>query len=562
MNDKKYFLYIWKLLKPYRKQIILITVLMLISSIANMCVPLLQRQIIDVGIMGRDLGILSGLVLATIIVYLMILLLRYIQNRIQIEINTDFEKQMQIKSMQHLLCIRKDILDKEGILKLSKNADYYVEIISRITGSSILQILIEVFKLIGIIVAFILINWKIALFSFSFLPIKFLVTAFIGKYIQKNTNRNIEEHQKLHKWEEDVFNTIPEIKLWNLNHKKCDQYGDILSNILKIVKKSELLIAKDSHIGDGLAQILFNLLYLLSGIMIWNDTLTIGGLLVISSYFTYVLEPVSLFSSIGLIFSDIKPAIDKYEEYMSYPEDENISSEIELSLENNEYQIKITNLSFKYDENLVLKNIDLYFEYGKKYALIGENGAGKTTLIDLILRFLSYNEGLIELNNKPIYLYKIDNYREIFAVVTQQCNLFDASIKENITAFGRYSLNEKIIENPLFSFIKALPDGLNTNVGSKSSMLSGGEKQKIALARALIKKPKILILDEPTSNYDIESRKCFYNLLDEIKCTSIIISHDEEILQNVDCIVELESGNLKLFDSLEKYNQYRSSKDL
>lgn len=93
-------------------------------------------------------------------------------------------------------------------------------------------------------------------------------------------------------------------------------------------------------------------------------------------------------------------------------------------------------------------------------------------------------------------------------------------------------------------------------------MLSGGEKQKIALARALIKKPKILILDEPTSNYDIESRKCFYNLLDEIKCTSIIISHDEEILQNVDCIVELESGNLKLFDSLEKYNQYRSSKDL
>lgn len=123
-------------------------------------------------------------------------------------------------------------------------------------------------------------------------------------------------------------------------------------------------------------------------------------------------------------------------------------------------------------------------------------------------------------------------------------------------------MNEKIIENPLFSFIKALPDGLNTNVGSKSSMLSGGEKQKIALARALIKKPKILILDEPTSNYDIESRKCFYNLLDEIKCTSIIISHDEEILQNVDCIVELESGNLKLFDSLEKYNQYRSSKDL
>lgn len=556
MKDKKYYIYLLDLLKPYKKQIIFITVLMIISSIANMCVPLLQRQIVDVGIMGGDFGVLGGLVLVTIIVYLMILLLRYIQNRIQIEINTEFEKQMQIKSMQHLLCIRKDILDKEGILKLSKNADYYVEIISRITGTSIFQMLIEVFKLVGIIVALILINWKIALFSFSFLPIKYLITAFIGKYIQKNTNKNIEEHQKLHKWEEDVFAAIPEVKLWNLDQQKCNQYGNILSSILKIVKKSELLIAKDTHIGDGLAQVLFNILYLLSGIMIWNDTLTIGGLLVISSYFTYILEPVSLFSSIGLILSDIKPAIDKYEEYMSYPEDENTGSEIKLSLEESNYQIGIKNLSFKYNENLVLKNISVSFEYGKKYALIGDNGAGKTTIIDLILRFVRYNEGLIELNNKPIDLYKIAQYRDLFAVVTQQSNLFDASIKENITAFGKYALDQKIMDKPLFSFIKDLPDGLNTKVGSKSSMLSGGEKQKIALARALVKKAPILILDEPTSNYDSESQKNFYDLLAEIKCTTIIISHDEEILQTVDYIVQLESGNLKLFDSLEKYSQY------
>lgn len=290
--------------------------------------------------------------------------------------------------------------------------------------------------------------------------------------------------------------------------------------------------------------------------MIWNDTLTIGGLLVISSYFTYILEPVSLFSSIGLILSDIKPAIDKYEEYMSYPEDENTGSEIKLSLEESNYQIGIKNLSFKYNENLVLKNISVSFEYGKKYALIGDNGAGKTTIIDLILRFVRYNEGLIELNNKPIDLYKIAQYRDLFAVVTQQSNLFDASIKENITAFGKYALDQKIMDKPLFSFIKDLPDGLNTKVGSKSSMLSGGEKQKIALARALVKKAPILILDEPTSNYDSESKKNFYDLLDEIKCTTIIISHDEEILQTVDYIVQLESGNLKLFDSLEKYSQY------
>lgn len=557
MKNRKYFLYIWQLLKPYKKEIIFLTVMMIVSSIANMCIPLLQRQIIDVGIMGGKIRVLSGLVLATIIGYLLILFLRYIQNKIQVRINTDFEKNMQIKSMRHLLNIRKDILDKEGILKLSKNADYCVGILARITGNTVLQMLIEVFKLIGIIVALFLINWKIALFSFSFLPLKFLVTAFIGRYIQKYANENIDEHQKLHRWEEDVYNTIPEIKLWNLNQQKCNEYESVLSKIMQIVKKSELLIAKDSHIGDGLAQVLFNMLYLISGIMIWKDKLTIGGLLVISSYFTYVLEPVSLFSNIGLIFSDIKPAIDRFEEYMSYPEDGDSASSYDLALSKKECQMRIENLCFGYGSDLVLKDLSLVFEPEKKYALIGENGAGKTTFINLILRFLSYKDGKIMLNDQQIDSYEINQYWDIFAVVTQQSNLFDASIADNITAFGRYVLSGDIIDNAIFSFIKELPEGINSQVGSKSSMLSGGEKQKIALARALAKNPKILILDEPTSSYDVESKMCFYDLLDKLKCTSIIISHEQEILEKVDYIILLESGHLKLFNSLEEYIQYK-----
>lgn len=556
MKDIYYYKYIIRLLKSYKGKIVLLTFLMMVSAIGNMAIPLLQRQIIDIGILERKSQTLIELVFITIILYLFIILLIFFQNRIQVEINCDFEKKLQLKAMGHLLKIRKDILEKEGVLKLSKNADYCVETLSRVTGNSVLQMFIELFKLIGIIIALLVINWKLALFSMAFLPIKFLITYIIGIYTQRYSEKNIEEHQKLHQWEEDVFSTIPEIKLWNLYEKKNSEYKDILSDILHLIKKNNLLNAKDSLLGDGLAQIIFNALYLLAGVMIWNDSLTTGGLLVITSYFAYVMEPVSLFSAIGLTFSYIKPAIDRFESFMNLPEEGDNCSYHQVICKTSKADISIKNADFFYGNNIILEDVNLFFASGKKYALIGENGAGKTTLIDLLLRFIQLENGSIQLNGVDIKHYNIYDYREYFGVVTQQTNLFYASIQDNITVFGKYDLNEEIMENKIFEFIKYMPKGIQSDVGSKAAQLSGGEKQKIALARALMKRPQILILDEPTSNYDTESKRNFYNLIQKLQCTSIIISHDHEILEKVDNIILLERGKAVMFQSYEELKKY------
>lgn len=531
----------------------MLTFLMILSSIGNMLIPLLQKQIVDRGIIGGKIEILIALVLYTICLQILISLLLYRQNKIQVEINCDFEKKMQLKVMTHLFKIRKDILDKEGVLKLSKNADFCIETLSSITGSSVLQMMIEVFKLIGIVIALVLINWKIALFSFAFLPLKFLITTFVGKYAQKYSDRSIEEHQNMHRWEEDVFSTIPEIKLWNLQEKKTTEYATFLTKILDIIKKSNLLMAKDTQLGDGLAYVIFNLLYLIAGFMIWGNTLTIGGLLVITSYFTYVLEPVSLFSSISLIFSNVKPAIDRLEEYMNLPEENEVNMINSSNYKETEVEIEFEDVSYSYGNIEILKNVNLSLHQGKKYALIGENGSGKSTLVNLLLRFVDLKQGLIKLNGIDINSYSINDYRNYFGVVTQQSNLFNASIADNISVFGRYELKNETVDSEIFQFIKNMPLGINSEVGNKSTMLSGGEKQKIALARAISSHPKILLLDEPTSNYDAESKHNFYELLRNITCTTIIISHEKELLEETDYIVFLERGKVRLFDSYEEF---------
>lgn len=532
---------------------------MIISAIGNMIIPLLQQRIIDDGIIAKDLNELSKLVLISIAIYLMISAITYFENKVQISINYDFIKSLQLKVMNHLFRIKENHLEREGVLKLSKNADYCIQTLSQMTSNSVLQLLLEIFKFIGIIIALIIINWKLALISLLFIPIKLITTIIISRFAQIYSEQNVQEHQSLHKWEEDVYSTIPEIKLWNLYNLKNKEYNFLINKIFALLKRSSLLGVKDTQIGEVLSHIIFSLLYLFAGLMIWRNTLSIGGLLVVISYFSYVLEPVSLFASINLIYAGIKPAIDKFDEYMNLPEENNKDSNkklIDLKINGVNLDLSLVNISFQYGEKKILDRISLDIESGDKVALIGENGVGKTTLIDILLRFIEPTEGNILINGIDFYAYPVDCYRELFSVVTQAPNLFNASIKDNLTVFDKYNLDMKILKLPLFDFINRLQNKIQSEVGNRATMLSGGEKQKIALGRCLMKHPSIMILDEPTSNYDSESKNQFLDLLLDINFTVVIISHDLEILKVVDKIILLENGHAHLF---EDYNSYINS---
>jgi len=212
--------------------------------------------------------------------------------------------------------------------------------------------------------------------------------------------------------------------------------------------------------------------------------------------------------------------------------------------------IEYRNVSFAYDKDLVLRDISMTIEKGKMVALVGKSGSGKSTLVDLLPRFIDPQKGDILLDGRPITDYKIADLRKLLGIVSQQSILFNDTFFNNI-AFGMDTVEEKdVIEAARIAnahgFIMETPEGYQTNVGDAGSKMSGGQRQRISIARALLKNPPILILDEATSSLDTESEKLVQEaILNLMKNrTSIVIAHRLSTIKHADEILVLEKGRI------------------
>src|SRR5699024_9855950 len=167
------------------------------------------------------------------------------------------------------------------------------------------------------------INWKLTLMGLFVIPCRAIISWFISKRTYNYSDQNLENHKALHKWEDDSFTSVIDIKLWNLFAPKINEYKEILakknSNLIRLEKLNKL----DMLLGTSLNNIAFNLVYLFAGILIWNDTITIGGLLVFISYFNYLMEPINIFSTLSILLADVAPSVEKWYEFLELEEEEN-----------------------------------------------------------------------------------------------------------------------------------------------------------------------------------------------------------------------------------------------
>jgi subfamily B ATP-binding cassette protein MsbA len=214
------------------------------------------------------------------------------------------------------------------------------------------------------------------------------------------------------------------------------------------------------------------------------------------------------------------------------------------------HKIEFKNVKFKYIDNIVLDGINLTIEKGTQVALVGSSGSGKSTMLDLLIRFYDPIEGDILIDNKNIKELDIKKYRSLFGIVSQENILFNDSVQNNI-AFGYQNYTDADMELAsktanCYNFITRMPVGFNTNVGDRGVNISGGERQRIAIARALLRKPKFLIFDEATSSLDAESEKLVQDAINnslEDK-TAVIVAHRLSTIINCDKIVVFDNGKV------------------
>ena len=291
-----------------------------------------------------------------------------------------------------------------------------------------------------------------------------------------------------------------------------------------------------------------------------QQVMTIGEFVAFYSYVGTLLGPISIFATLSMTISQGLAGAERIAKLMRIiPEIQDVSDPIKP--DKLEGKIVFDNVTFKYDEQPVIKELDLTIEPGKKVALVGPSGCGKTTLGNLILRFYDVTSGRILIDGIDIRKYAKDSFRNNVAVVLQEPFLFSGTIKENIAYAKKDATNEEIYAAAKMAnveeFVNMLPHGYKTVIGENGASLSGGQKQRIAIARAILKNPSILILDEATSALDTVSEYLVQQALDNLMegRTTIIIAHRLSTIKNADTIVVLKSGRIEEMGTHEELMQ-------
>lgn len=555
MKNRKLYSKIIALLLPYKKYIVGMSLLMVFITVGTIFIPLLQQEIVDCGLMSGNIKMLGILVLMVIILTIITNCASLFQSYLRINLNAKFLKDKQIEILDHSLRLKMDYIKNDGLVQIIKDAEYSLNNLSMLTGEQLSNTLVQIFKFIGVFIGLMVINWKLTFFLMAVIPIRIFVTNKLGKYVEKYQMDTLMTQKVIHGWEDDIYHSATEVKLWNLYENKSREYNGLLQNRNTAIKKLSFFIVLSDLLGQDIQAVFLNMLYILGGMLIWGEELSFGGIVAFITYAAYLLEPIGFIANLKMIFSQVGPAFNMYEEFLAYKEEMEGDKKSKIKCDNIEsVSFEVRNMSFSFNNRQLLHSLSFNINEGDRVAVVGENGSGKSTLINIFLRFYDLQEGSVTLNGKAISDYELFSYRDLFSVIMQNPYLFRGTVRDNLTLFGKNELSQEILDNNLLNFVEHLSDGYDTDVGSDASHISGGEKQKIALMRALASKSKILILDEPTAAYDKQSEEEFMKVLSGCdKKIIILITHEPKLLEFANKIIEIKNMQIKQYASYKEY---------
>ena len=432
--------------------------------------------------------------------------------------------------------------------------------ISRITADvnevqtsflSILELIVrEPLTIIFTIIAMLVISPKLTLFVFVFLPISGFIISVIGKKLKSKSNQAQEENSHFLSIVEETLSSLKIIKGFNAEDKfrqKFRSSTNRLKNILDNLLNRQNLASPTS---EFLGVFVIVIILWFGGHMVLVDGTLEGETFIGFIALAYnILTPAKQISKASYSVKKGNAAAERIFEVL---ETESNIVDAPNAIEKKEFEeaVEIDNISFRYEEENVLKNFSITVQKGTAVALVGQSGSGKSTIANLVTRFYDVNEGSIKVDGTDIRDISKKSLRNLMGLVTQDSILFNDTIRNNV-GMGKDNASEEEIIDALkianaWEFVKDLPMGLDTNIGDSGNKLSGGQKQRLSIARAVLKNPPIMILDEATSALDTESERLVQKALENMmkNRTSIVIAHRLSTIQNADKIVVMKKGEI------------------
>ncbi len=551
MDNKEAVKRLLLLLSNYKKAITMIVGCLIVSTGLNLCVPLISRWIMDYGFIGGNKKLLIELVLVSMVIYMINSLIDMIKEKKRVDISAKIRYFLSEQSFSHLMKLQVNYFNNTNYAETLNHINMDINQMTSIADSSVFFVITQAFSMTGGIIGLCIIDFRMTILVLLFIPVKCLVMKYFAKKQKEMMDEFIKSNQTYAKWFGDTVGGVREIKLFHIFDKKHEEFVRNQNGMIEKQKQMNMLGQWNIIVDSIMVQFLSTLLYILGANLVFDRKLSVGSVFAFITYSAYVTGPISAILNIGYLLSGIIPSTKRYYAFLGLEEEPDHGKKSDLCLND----LRLEQVSFAYEkEKYILRNMDLSIPKGSKTAIIGRNGSGKTTIIHLLTRMYEPTGGKILLGSENISDLLLSEYRNMVSVVSQQIYLFNDTIRNNICLYKQ--VDHTVIEaackdSGLEDFIKEV--SLDHVVGQNGAMLSGGQKQKIALARALVHDKPIIIFDEATSNTDAYSEQQINGLLHtKLKeKTVIVITHKKEILSKVDQIVVLKEGEVADLGSYE-----------
>ena len=339
------------------------------------------------------------------------------------------------------------------------------------------------------------------------------------------------------------------IKAFNAEEKMLKKFNRQNEKLYESAWKSQFLSGLMHPIMTFVGNLGYVLISIVGGYFAIKGRITIGNIQSFISYTKNFTHPITQIAQISNMLQAMMAAAERIFEFLEEKEEEKLESK-NIEIEKIKGSVEFKNVKFGYDENIIIKNFNAKISPGQKVAIVGPTGAGKTTMVKLLMRFYNLNDGEILVDGTNINKFDKKEFRRLFGMVLQDTWVFSGTIMENLR-YGRLNATDEEVKNAAKSayadhFIKTLPDGYNMILNEDTNNISGGQKQLLTIARAILADPKILILDEATSSVDTRTEVLIQKAMDELMKgrTTFIIAHRLSTIKNADMILVMKDGDI------------------
>lgn len=519
-----------------KKYFVLVCFITVLQSVVSMCIPLTSRELLDNAFPNRNMQLFTTMVIVMLSCYFMVAVLNVLKDYLLAHIAESISLKLRTQLNSKISVMKYSYFDKHNLSEVLSKYNKEVDTVKENCGYMLVKTLSNVVTFILASAMIIILDWRIMVVSMALLFLYILNNRYWGKKVKALAEKSMECNEEAIGSLTENYRNVLITKLYSAYEYVNEKFHANYTKQYNTQMNLEVVYSVNINSGGLLIYLLADLIWLIGGFGIINGVLTIGTVAALINYQGMLISPMAFFSEFNNSYQGTVIALKRLYSVLCFEEENNEGTVIRS---NNIEKVDFHDVSFRYRKDVpVLDNVNIQLRKGTIVGFIGGSGCGKSSLVKMLLRLYAPYKGTISIDGEKIQDISINSLRNRIAFVAQDSLFFRGSILENLK-MGNVVDNTKLIEYSklldLYDEIVCLPKKWDTELNAGTSNLSGGQKKRLDVLRALMKESDIIIFDESTASIDIERRKRLFEILDKIKQEKIIIFITHNIEECVYC---------------------------